>query len=94
MTITLRKDCLLKAARVYMVFDLLEKCGEVIKSIPLVDELEEEQFELRFTVTIITKEPRTDYRRENQKYFGNRRVNASFFIQVYPLLSLNLSNEE
>ena len=33
-TIILREDCLLKAARVFMVFELLEKMGEVIKSNP------------------------------------------------------------
>ena len=31
-TITLREDCLLKAARVYMVFEILDKNGDVIKS--------------------------------------------------------------
>ncbi|KIY21520.1 MULTISPECIES: chemotaxis protein CheA [Mesobacillus] len=54
--IGLRDDCLLKAARVYMVFEVLEKIGEVIKANPSVEQLEEEQFEDEFSVTIITKE--------------------------------------
>ncbi|MBP3039484.1 chemotaxis protein CheA [Bacillaceae bacterium Marseille-Q3522] len=58
-SITLRKDCLLKAARVYMVFDVLEKIGEVIKSTPPVEQLEEEQFDCQFTVTVVTKETET-----------------------------------
>jgi two-component system, chemotaxis family, sensor kinase CheA len=54
--IALREDCLLKAARVYMVFEVLEKIGEVIKANPSVEQLEEEQFDHEFTVTIVSKE--------------------------------------
>ncbi|MEH7222579.1 chemotaxis protein CheA [Bacillus sp. JJ1566] len=55
-TILLREDCLLKAARVFMVFEVLEQVGEIIKSIPSVDQLEEEQFQNEFTVTLISTE--------------------------------------
>lgn len=59
-TITLREDCLLKAARVYMVFEILEKNGDVIKSSPTVDKLEEEQFDHEFHVAFISKERAED----------------------------------
>lgn len=55
--ISLRDDCLLKAARVYMVFEILEKLGEVIKSSPTVEKLEEEQFDTDFSVAFVTQEP-------------------------------------
>lgn len=55
-SIGLREDCLLKAARVFMVFEVLEKSGEVIKSNPSAELLEEEQFDQKFTVTLVTKE--------------------------------------
>ncbi|WP_449540028.1 chemotaxis protein CheW [Ferdinandcohnia sp. Marseille-Q9671] len=55
-TIRLREDCLLKAARVFMVFEVLEQVGEVIKSMPSVDQLEDEQFQSEFSVTIVSKE--------------------------------------
>ena len=55
-TVTLRDDCLLKAARVFMVFSVLDSAGEVIKSIPPVEQLEEEKFSQTFTATLITKE--------------------------------------
>ncbi|MGX9133683.1 chemotaxis protein CheA [Rummeliibacillus sp. JY-2-4R] len=58
--IQLREDCLLKAARVFMVFDILEKLGDVIKSSPTVEKLEEEQFDLEFIVALITKESAED----------------------------------
>lgn len=55
-TVTLREDCLLKSARAYLVFDALEKKGEIIKAVPPVEDLEAEQFEQEFTVTLLTKE--------------------------------------
>lgn len=59
-SISLREDCLLKAARVFMVFEILEKNGDVIKSSPTVDKLEEEQFDSVFHVALISKEPADD----------------------------------
>lgn len=56
LTINLREDCLLKAARVFMVFEILEQLGEVIKSVPSVDMLEEEKFDSQFSVAIVSKE--------------------------------------
>ncbi|SFA73787.1 MULTISPECIES: chemotaxis protein CheA [unclassified Bacillus (in: firmicutes)] len=55
-TIALREDCVLKAARVFMVFEVLEQVGEVIKSTPTVDQLEEENFDQHFTVAIVSTE--------------------------------------
>lgn len=66
-TIALREDCLLKAARVFMVFEILEKIGEVIKSNPAVDQLEEEQFDHEFTVTIVSKENSEDIQNKLMK---------------------------
>jgi two-component system, chemotaxis family, sensor kinase CheA len=59
-SVSLREDCLLKAARVYMVFEILEKNGEIIKSSPTVEKLEEEQFDNEFYVAYISKESATD----------------------------------
>ncbi|MGC4375656.1 chemotaxis protein CheA [Fictibacillus sp. Mic-4] len=53
--IRLRDDCILKAARVFMVFEVLEQVGEVVKSVPSVEMLEQEEFESEFQVTVITK---------------------------------------
>ncbi len=56
LTITLRQDCLLKAARVFMVFEVVEGIGEVIKSNPSVEMLEEEKFDHSFQITMVAKE--------------------------------------
>ena len=67
LTITLRTDCLLKAARVFMVFEILEQAGEVIKSIPSVELLEEEKFDHEFTVALVTKESAEDLKNKVMK---------------------------
>lgn len=53
--IRLREDCLLKGARVYMVFELLEKMGEVVHTDPLVQDLEEENFDDSFKILFVSK---------------------------------------
>lgn len=65
--VALREDCLLKAARVYMIFEVLEKIGEVIKASPSVEQLEEERFDNKFTVTIVTRESREDVQQKVMK---------------------------
>ncbi|WP_226037135.1 chemotaxis protein CheA [Aquibacillus saliphilus] len=56
LTIQLNEDCMLKAARVYMIFEALEELGEVIKAVPSVEELEEEKFEQSFSLILLSKE--------------------------------------
>jgi two-component system chemotaxis sensor kinase CheA len=51
----LDQECVMKAVRVFMVFELLERYGEIIKSIPTVDELEEGNFDIHFDVILLTK---------------------------------------
>ncbi|TCL66565.1 two-component system chemotaxis sensor kinase CheA [Hydrogenispora ethanolica] len=52
--VTLADDCLLKGARVFMVLREIEKKGTVIRSIPTVKELEDENFELRFIIGCVS----------------------------------------
>lgn len=51
----LSETCLLKAARAYMVVSRLEEMGDVIKSEPSVEALENEDFILDFTIYLSTK---------------------------------------
>ncbi|HLQ72481.1 MAG TPA: chemotaxis protein CheA, partial [Bacillota bacterium] len=59
-SVQLQKDCLLKGARVFMVFEVLEKFGEVIKSLPTVSELEEEKFDHSFIVLLVSNFNKAD----------------------------------
>ncbi|GIP52256.1 MULTISPECIES: chemotaxis protein CheA [Paenibacillus] len=53
--VAVREDCQLKAARAYLVFDLLERYGEIVKSHPSVQEIEQEQFDRSFSLYYITQ---------------------------------------
>ena len=66
-SIALHEDCLLKAARVFMVFEVLEKSGEIIKAHPPVEVLEEEQFDQQFTVTMVSKESSEEIKKKIMK---------------------------
>jgi two-component system chemotaxis sensor kinase CheA len=50
----LTQECLLKAARAYMVVNRLEEMGDIIKTTPPVDDLENEKFDRSFEVYIAT----------------------------------------
>ncbi|QRG65476.1 chemotaxis protein CheA [Brevibacillus choshinensis] len=52
--VTLNENCLLKAARGYMVFDQLESLGEVIKTKPSVEDIENERFDTSFEIAYVT----------------------------------------
>ncbi|MFC4617364.1 chemotaxis protein CheW [Camelliibacillus cellulosilyticus] len=54
--VSLQKDCVLKAARAYMVFQSVEAFGEILHADPPVEQLEAEAFDLAFSMTLITKE--------------------------------------
>ena len=76
-SVALREDCLLKAARVFMVFEILEKNGDVIKSSPTVDRLEEEQFDSQFYVAYISKETAEDLQKKLLKVSEVEKVEVS-----------------
>lgn len=51
----IREDCVLKAVRAYMVFDFLEKNGEIVKSHPSVQDIEQDKFDRSFSVYYISQ---------------------------------------
>jgi two-component system, chemotaxis family, sensor kinase CheA len=62
--VSVREDCVLKAARAYMVFNVLEQYGEVVKSFPAVEEIEQEKFDKSFAVYYITDKKQEDLQQE------------------------------
>ena len=52
--VILAETCLLKSARSYMVMNALDELGDVIKSVPSAEDLEQEKFDHSFDVIIIT----------------------------------------
>lgn len=53
-TVTLTDTCLLKSARSYMVMNALDELGDVIKSVPPAEDLEQEKFDHSFELIIVT----------------------------------------
>ncbi len=55
-TVYLQESCILKAARAFLVFKALEELGEVIKAVPDVQDIEDEKFDMDFSLVYFTKE--------------------------------------
>ena len=53
-SVQIEEACLLKAARAFLVFKSMESIGEIIKSQPSVQDIEDEKFEQVFSICIIT----------------------------------------
>ena len=52
LTVSLAETCMLKSARSYMVMNKLDEFGDVIKTVPPTEDLEQEKFEHSFDVVI------------------------------------------
>lgn len=86
-TVTLSADCLLKGARVYMVFEVLDALGEVIKAIPDVLELEEEQFDNEFSLLFISQQERDEIKQRILK------VSEITEVKITPFELQKITNE-
>ena len=53
-TVYVEEACVLKAARAFLVFKALEKLGEIIVSSPTAQDIEDEKFELTFSLIFIS----------------------------------------
>jgi two-component system chemotaxis sensor kinase CheA len=81
-TVELIEDCLLKAARVYMVFETLEEVGEIIKSVPGVEELEAEEFDAAFSVVIVSEASADELKMRINKISEIQSVDVAAFKQA------------
>ncbi|AIS52507.1 chemotaxis protein CheA [Thermoanaerobacter kivui] len=55
-TVYIDKGCVMKSARAFIIFNSLDEIGDIINSSPSVEDIEDEKFDDRFTVHLITKE--------------------------------------
>lgn len=81
-SVTLREDCLLKAARVFMVFEILEKSGEIVKTKPSVEHLENEDFDEVFTIVLISNEEASSLEAKVMKVSEVDRVDINHVMGV------------
>ncbi len=54
--VTVQESCLLKAARAFLVFKAIEQYGEIIVSNPSAQDIEDEKFDLSFSLVVVSKE--------------------------------------
>lgn len=59
-TVKVQESCILKAARAFLVFKALEELGEIIVSNPSAQDIEDEKFDLDFSIIIVTKKSLKD----------------------------------
>ena len=57
MTIYIQKECLLKAARAFLVFKAVEEFGEILVYNPSSQDIEDEKFDCDFSIFIASDEP-------------------------------------
>lgn len=57
MTVKVQEACILKAARAFLVFKAVEEFGEIIYSNPSAQDIEDEKFDLDFSLIVVTDEP-------------------------------------
>ncbi len=61
--VEIQETCVLKAARAFLVFKAVEPLGEVIKSIPDAQAIEDEKFDFDFSMVIISKSSAEDIKK-------------------------------
>ena len=86
--ITLDSGCMLKAARAFIVFNTLERFGEILKSYPLAEEIEDERFDDSFEILYFSKLD------ESYVHTELMRISELSAVVVKPLTEIEFAVEE
>ncbi len=54
LTVKVQEACILKAARAFLVFKAIEDCGEIVLSNPSAQDIEDEKFDLDFSLIVVS----------------------------------------
>lgn len=65
--VELQETCVLKSARAYLIFQTLEKFGEIIKTNPSTEDIEEEKFDYSFDVVFLSSWNKQKLQQELEK---------------------------
>lgn len=58
--VTINEKCVMKSVRAYMIFQSAEELGEIIQSIPPVDQIELENFDDSFSILLLSERDAKD----------------------------------
>ena len=89
-TVYLSDSCILKAARAFLVFKSVESKGELIKSVPTTEQIEDEEFELDFSWILAT----TDSKENIKKMILNVSEVAEVYIEDYVIPEAETESKE
>lgn len=87
----LSEACVLKSARVFVVNNMVEEYGEIIRSVPSVTEIEEERFGSDFTLAVVT-----GYEKErlSELLNGISEIERVEIIDLFQTLNVNVEEVE
>lgn len=89
-TVYLSDSCILKAARAFLVFKSVESKGELIKSVPTTEQIEDEEFELDFSWILAT----TDSKENIKNMILNVSEVAEVYIEDYVIPEVETESKE
>ncbi|WP_353095287.1 chemotaxis protein CheA [Tissierella praeacuta] len=78
----LNESCMLKAARAFIIFNTLESFGEIIYSNPSVEDIEDEKFDLGFSVMLVSSYEKANILNELNQISEVEQINLSNFENV------------
>jgi len=73
--IRLSEDCMLKSARAFIIFNTIESFSEIIYSYPSVEDIEDEKFDLEFSLVIVTDHKKDEIKEEIERISEIDEVN-------------------
>lgn len=76
-TVELYENTLLKSARAYLVHKTVEELGEIIKTNPTVEDLEQEKFENTFSIMVITQKDQNEIKSAIDRISEIENVNVT-----------------
>lgn len=74
--IRLSEDCMLKSARAFIIFNTIESFSEIIYSYPSVEDIEDEKFDLEFSLVIVTDYKKDEIKKEIERISEIDEVNV------------------
>ncbi|OHW62779.1 chemotaxis protein CheA [Andreesenia angusta] len=63
-TVEVSEDCMLKAARAFIVFTTIEEHGEILQSDPSAEDIEDEKFDNKFSVLVVSEKSGEELQKE------------------------------
>ena len=75
--VNLYSDCKLKSARAFLVYKNLEESGEIVKSIPSIEDIEQEKFDYSFVFVYVTNKTAEEVKKLIESVSEIESVNVS-----------------